>query len=224
MRKKHHQCHQDHEIAEDFPVLARRAHDLSCRGSAMLLPCNRFPHAKPNIERQQRRRSARPEHCAPSPRRQNEARRHRGQQIANAVSALHYSRQHSPPLCRSIFHGQRCAHSPLSPHADSVDRSQNQKHRVIGRKAAEQLDHGKEHHIRHQWLAPSIPVRQQAENERSHGPHYQRKEQRLYDLAFIYVEVRRQRVHQEYEDEEVERIQRPAKKAGCYRMPLVRPR
>ena len=172
-------------------MLSRRAYDLSCRGCAMLLPGNRFPHAKPNVECQQRRRPTRPKHRSPSPCRQDETRCHRGQQIANAISALHNSRQHSPPLSRSIFHSQRRANSPLAAHADSIDRPQNQKHRVIRRKPAEQLDDGKEHHIRHQRLAPSITVGQQSEDERSYRPHHQRIEQRLHDLAFVHMEVRR---------------------------------
>jgi hypothetical protein len=36
------------------------------------------------------------------------------------------------------------------------------------------------------------------------------------------VELYRQRIHQEYQNEEVERVERPPQKAGGYRVPLVR--
>ncbi len=124
-------------------MAAGSAHDRAHGGGAVLLPCFRFTHSKADIKSQQRRSATGPEHGAPSPRGKDEARSHRGEQIADGISALHDSGENSAPLRRSALHGERRSHSPLTAHADAVDGAQNQKDRIARGKSAQQFDDAK---------------------------------------------------------------------------------
>ena len=221
MRKKHHERHQQNEIRKYLPVPARRTNNCAHGRGALLFPGFRFANPEANIKGQQCRRTANPEHGAPSPERLHKVRRQCRQQITHRISALQNSGKNSPPLLGSAFQSQRSAHAPFSAHTDSINRPQDQEHGVARREPAQQLDERKEHYIRHQWLASPIAVRKQAEHQRSHGPHHQGGEDRSHNLALAHVELSGQRIHQEHQHKEIEGVQRPAEVAGGYRVPLV---
>src|SRR6266850_1829422 len=65
MGKKHHQCHQKHEVGENSPVTGGGAHNCAYAGRAMLFPGFRFTDFESNIESQQSGRASYPKHGTP---------------------------------------------------------------------------------------------------------------------------------------------------------------
>src|SRR6185503_9298036 len=111
--------------------------------------------------------------------------------------------------------------TPFAAHADAVDGTQDQKHSVAGSESAQQFDYGKENHICHEGLAASVAVGEESEYDGADRSHGQSRGHGPNNGALGDVEVKRQRVHQEDDDEEIEGVEGPSQKAGGDRMPLV---
>ena len=173
MREKMHATHHANHVHEQFPIHCRRFDNGSEARHAMLLPGFRLRHFEANVESQQSGQASRPEHGPPSPHRQDHFCRHRREQISAGISGLHDPRNSAAPFRRHTFHRQRCADTPLSSHADAVDRPENQEHRVVGREPAEQLHYREENNIEHQGSAATVAIGEHAEQQRSQGTHRQ---------------------------------------------------
>src|SRR5437764_2037970 len=109
----------------------------------MLSPRFRLRHVRPDIQRQQRRYTADPEHPPPTEGWKHNPRCHRRQQISDGVSALQDPRKQSAPSLWRMLHRERCSYAPFASHADAVQAAQNKKSLVIGSEAAGDLDYGK---------------------------------------------------------------------------------
>src|SRR5216683_3695708 len=173
VRKEHHERHQQDEIKKNLPMTASGAHDRSYGWRAMLFPGLRLAHPETDVERQQGRSASHPEHGAPSQGWQDKPRRHRSQQIANRIPALHNTGQNPAPLSRCTLHGERSPDAPFAAHPDAIDGAQDQKHGVVRSKSAEQFDYRKENHIRHEWFAAAVAIGEQSKDDRAHRPHGQ---------------------------------------------------
>ncbi len=91
----------------------------------------------------------------------------------------------------------------------------------LGAKAAKQFDRGKENDVGHQRAAATVAVGEHSEDEGADRAHGQRAGDGQNDLRFADVEVLGQRVEEEDDDEEVEGVERPAKKAGGDSVPAI---
>src|SRR5581483_10561678 len=72
----------------------------------------------------------------------------------------------------------------------------------------------KENNVGHQRHAPAVTVGEHAEQQRAERTRGQGGCQCPDDGALADLKLRSQRVYQEYDHEEVERVQRPAQEAG----------
>src|SRR5580704_2582993 len=186
----------------------------------MMLPGFRLRHLGADIEREQSGNSAEPKHWSPAPGRKSEAVRNRGKQISHRVAILQNAAQHAAPAAGSRLHHQRRAYAPFAAHADAVENAQNEEDRVVRREAAEKLNHREENDVSNQRNAAAVAVRQETKNHRAHRTHEQRPGDGGDDVSFADVKLCRERVEEENDDKEIERVQRPAEKSGGYCMEL----
>ncbi len=158
------------KVDEALPIRRHHAQQMAHTLRAMLLPGFRFRHLGADVQRQQRRQRAQPEHGTPTPRRQHRARRDGRQQVADGVAALQNSAEDAAPTRGGRFHGQRSAHAPLSTHADAKKGAQDQEHGVVGRETASHFDNGKVDDVGHQRNAASKAIGKHAKQQRANGP------------------------------------------------------
>src|SRR5207237_9494103 len=100
------------------------------------------------------------------------------------------------------------------------EKAENEKHGIVRRKDAEKLHHREKNDVGDQRNAASVAIRQQPENHRAHGTHEQRPGNRGNDICFRDVKLRRQRIEEENDHEEIEGVQRPAEKSGGHSVEL----
>src|ERR1700758_3290542 len=97
-------------------------------------------HFSANKQREQRRQSADKEEWTPSPVWINEAVCPRGQQKSQRIAFLQKSGNQASPFGRNRFHGERCADTPLSTHADAIKEAQGEKNSVAGSEARQHFN------------------------------------------------------------------------------------
>jgi hypothetical protein len=177
-----------------------------------------FRHLRSDIQRQQGRQCAQPEHPSPSQGGEHESRGQRREQIADRITALQNPAQHAAPSWRRRFDGQRRTDSPFAIDTDAEHRAQNQKYCVVRRESAQQLDHRKIDDVGHKRYSSLKAVRQQSEQQCAYRPQRECRGRRQYNRFFGYVEFVGERVVQKNNHEEVERVQRLTQKAGEQRV------
>ena len=84
----------------------------------------------------------------------------------------------------------------------------------FGAKRRRKLKHRKQQHVDHQDRAAAIAVRQPAEDEGADRPHRQRHQDRQRHIGDARLEIRRDGVNDEDQDEIVEGVEHPAEEAG----------
>src|SRR5262249_5717103 len=124
-------------------------------------------------------------------------------------------------LSRQRFHRQRSAESPLASHSDPEQPAQNQKDREIRRERREQFHDRIENNVGHQRNAPAEFVAPPTEDERADRPHHQRQRDRKRDFRNALAELVTNWYEDEGNEKEIERVERPAKKAGDERVALI---
>ena len=214
VREAVHQEHQRDHVEHEALVLHGDLGAVDGAGDAVLLPCFGLRDLGADVESKEGGDAADPEHGAPAEVGQNDASCDGGQQVSVGVAALQDAGEHAAPFHGSVFHGERCAHAPLSAHADAEQQAQDEEHGEVGSEAAEQFDGGEEDDVGHQRTAAAVAVGQHAEDQRADRAHGQRTGDGQNDLGLADVEVLRQRVEQKDDDEEVEGVESPAEKAG----------
>src|SRR5271169_6614592 len=214
MREKHHEGHQHDEVDEALPFASGGAENLSEASHLMLLPCFGLRHFHSNVEGQQSRQGADPEHGAPSPDWQEKPRGNGREQIANGIATLQNSTEDSAPAHRCRFHGKRSTHSPLAAHADAEECAQNKEYREVGRKAAQKLDEREINHVGHERNAPPIAIGKQTEEQGAHGARGESDRGSENDFFLGYAKLMREGIKEKYNDEEVEGVERPTEESG----------
>src|SRR6185437_3591805 len=128
------------------------------------------------------------------------------QQITDGISALQNSRKNASPLIGSSLHRERSAYAPLAVHADSIDRAQDEEHRVVRRKSAQKFDDGEKNYIRHQRNAAPIAVSQQSENNGADWAHGQCRCNAENNIGFGNTKLPGQCIYKKDNDKEVEGV------------------
>src|SRR6266850_667912 len=77
--EEHHEGHQDHKIGETLPFAGHDAKDFAGAGGPVLLPGSGLRHFGTNVEGEERRSRASPEHGAPAESGQQKSRSYSGQ-------------------------------------------------------------------------------------------------------------------------------------------------
>src|SRR5207247_477219 len=90
-------------------------------GGAMLFPRFRLRYLGTNVQSEQCRKSAEPEHPSPSDVwiGEDDARGDGSEQIADRIAALQNARQDAAPFPRHLLHRERSADAPLPTHPDA---------------------------------------------------------------------------------------------------------
>jgi hypothetical protein len=110
---------------------------------------------------------------------------------------------------------------PFAAHANPIERSQNQKHRVVGRESAQQIHDREKDHVRHQRTAPPVAIGEQTKQQCPQRSHGQGSCGRKNDFLRRHVELGGQRIDQEDQHEEVKSVEGPSQETGGHGMPTV---
>src|SRR3989449_8494114 len=129
-------------------------------------------------------------------------------------TTLFRSRDDASQPGRHLLHHERRPDAPLGAHPDPEQRPQHQERGVVGREPRKHLDDGVEHEIRHQRDLAAVAIRDQPENERAHRTEREREGEGERDVGVGPPEILRDRRERHHDEEEIERVERPAEEAG----------
>src|SRR2546423_401643 len=173
-----------------------------------------FPRARAPKRRKQGGRPADEEQRPPPEVGKERAVAQRREQVAEGVSLLQQAGHHAAITRRDLLHHQRRAHPPFGTHPDPEQRAQHEKRGVVRRQACEHLDQRVEHQVDHQRQLAPVAVGEQPEDERAHRPEGERECDRERDRGVRLPELPGDRRERHHDEEEVERVERPAEEAG----------
>src|ERR1700675_1753565 len=145
----------------------------------------------------------------------------RSEQITDRVTLLKNSREKPAGLGWKRFHRERRAESPLAAHADSKKRAQDQEDREIRREGSEQLHHRIKDDVGHERNATAELVAEPTKDECANRPHHQCERDCESDFRDAPAKIVADRNEHERDEEEIERIEGPAKETGDKRVPLI---
>ena len=215
--------HQQHEITQCREVVFRRAPQGCGRGTLRgdaRHPGRGLRDAEADVQHQQRGRCADHEHAAPADVIERVGKYDRGEQIADHVAFLQHSGEQAAAPRRERLERERGPHAPLTAHRKSEQRAQREQSREVGREGGEELHRRVAGDVQHQDRAAAVALRQPAEYQSPERAARQREEDALGHRLHAGVELGADRPQAEDENEEVERIQRPACERGDERAAL----
>jgi hypothetical protein len=121
---------------------------------------------------------------------------------------------------RSGLERERGADAPFTAHPDPEQHPQADELPVGLRQPAEYRNRRVEEHVEHQRQPAPEPIRHQPEHDRANRPHRERQRDRQRNARPRFFQRRsgKERVREilddESQDEEIERIERPAQEPG----------
>ncbi len=178
------------------------------------LPAGRFRDVPTDIEHQEGRCGADHEQPAPADMGIEQAVDDRGEEEAGRIARLQQARDQPARLGRDRFHGERRADAPFAAHGDTEEGAQDQQRREIGREAGSEIEYRVEDDVDHQGRPPPEMIGRPAEDQRTERAHAQGQRDGERDEPVGRVELLLDIAEHEDHQEEIERIQRPAEKAG----------
>src|SRR5438093_6040827 len=119
-----------------------------------------------------------------------------------------------------LLHGERRTDAPLAAHADAEQRPEHEEAPVAGGEAGEYLDDRVEDEVDHERESAPVAIGEKAEEEGADRPEGERQGDRERDGGVRGVELLRDRGEGEDDEEEVERVERPAEEGGQDRGPV----
>ena len=138
----------------------------------------------------------------------------RGEKEAARIAALQDARDDPARLGRNRLHRQRAAETPFAAHRDAEQGAQHEKDDEVRGERRQRPDDRIGEDVEHQrGLAPPS-VADAAEDEGADEAHRQRQEQCVGYRRHLDAELLGDVLDHEGEDEEVERVERPAEIGG----------
>ena len=202
--------HEEREVAEEPPVGGDRPGELGPAPVPRPLPDLRLAHVGAHVEGEERRETADEEHRAPAEAGKDQEVAERGEQVARRVAFLEEPREDAPQPGGRLLHGERRTDAPLAAHPDAEQGAQHEEAPVAGGEAGEHLDDRVEDEVDHEREAAPVAVGEEAEEEGADRAEGERQGDRERDGGVRGVELLRDRGEGEDDEEEVERVERPA--------------
>jgi hypothetical protein len=137
----------------------------------------------------------------------------RREEITGRITRLEEAGDEAARLRWNRFHRQRGADAPFAAHGDAEQGAQDKKRRKVGRKARSEFERGKKQHVYHQDRPAPPTIGGTAEQVGSDRAHRQSQKDGEGDVGDVGSKFRGDIFEHEYQDEEIEGVERPAQKA-----------
>ena len=215
------EAHHQHDHVDDEALVLRDGRpEMGLLVRLRRLEGRRFGHRGADEQHDEGRQDAEQEHRPPAEREVaerpavEEAVGDRGEQEAARIAALQDAGDGPARLGRDQLHRQRAAEAPFAAHRDAEQRAQDEEDGEVRREGGERADDRIGEDVEHQrGLAPPS-VADAAEDEGADEAHRQRQEEGVGDRRHLDAELLGDVLEHEGEDEEVERVERPAEIGG----------
>ena len=210
VREASNRRHERDQIHKHLFVLPQRArHRAKTRWpvAAPRLRLRRQQRQQHNRRRQQQSAEKNP---LPTQARHDDRHGRRGQQVSGGIARLQDAAEQAAPTARRALDHERRANAPITAHAHTIERAQNQECAVAGRERRHRRNHRKEQHARNERSAPSVAVGERAQHQRAQRTRDQRDRDGPDDGGLANGEARGQRIEKKNEDEKEIGIENPS--------------
>ena len=143
-------------------------------------------------------------------------------EVADYIAFLQQAGEETAILGRQCLQGERSADSPHAAHRDTEECTTHKEALQRGCESRGKFEDRERDDVDHQRGPASVAFRKSAEEEGAYWPHRKRPEDRLLHLFSSGVKGDGDCRQAKGEEEEIERIQRPAEKAGRECIALLR--
>src|SRR5689334_4800531 len=170
--------------------------------SARFMPGFWFLDLCTNKQCKECRQPSNKEHRTPAKTRVDEECHSSRQKVSARISFLQQAGKYSAPFWRDGLHRERRPNSPLSAHADSVQKPQHEEDLVARSQPGQHCYEGVEDDVQHERQASPVVVSHYAEYQCAHGSHGKARGQRECDLGNGAVKIPGHAFHAHYRSEE----------------------
>ena len=184
-------------------------------------PYRRLVHLGLHIEDQDGRNGSDNKQATPADAMEEEGERSRSQDGPQRVAFLQDAGEGAAAFLGQRLKGQCRAYAPLAAHGNAEQCPQHQQDAERRRKGAGQFNHRETEDVEHQNRPAAIAVGQHSEQKRADRAEGLGHEDRAQHRRGLGVKLARNGLDAEDEQEEVETIERPAKKGGQKCVPLL---